>query len=263
VKFGGYGVFLLCAFFACYHFMAQSPHSHATGVSAVVVFLCAAAYALYPAIAGKFWVYHYMPFAYFVALSCGLCLYGWPPRREGLKSSAVRKGALSAAALIVAIFVNLNVPGYAVSTVLALKLGVPGQPPKEGRVDEIADWLERRMTPSDTVQPLDWTGGAVHAMLLTRARLATKFMYDYHFYHHLSSPVIRDLRRTFVGELKQSAPRFIIEIITKKPWVSGEDTTRDFSELRIILLRYYKVAKVGDGYRIHERIGEIPPSIRR
>jgi hypothetical protein len=114
------------------------------------------------------------------------------------------------------------------------------------------------------VQPLDWgNGGAIHAMLLSRVELATEFMYDYHFYHHISSPFTRNLRQVFLEQLRQAAPRFIIEIQKQKPWISGIDSSQSFPELTDYLKTYYSVATGGDGYIIHERISDPSQEIQQ
>jgi hypothetical protein len=103
------------------------------------------------------------------------------------------------------------------------------------------------------VQPLDWTGGAVHAMLVSEARLATPFVYDFHFYHNVSHEYIRNLRRRFVLSLRQSRARFIVQVVDDdKPWVHGEDTTREFKELQSIIDESYMVARAGQGFVIYE-----------
>lgn len=103
------------------------------------------------------------------------------------------------------------------------------------------------------MQPLDWAGGAVHALLLSKARLATRFIYDFHFYHHVSNPYIQNLRREFVRDLEMRRPRFVVEIVGEdKPWVSGTDTTREFPALRSLLARDYRTACQGNGYVIYE-----------
>ena len=121
-------------------------------------------------------------------------------------------------------------------------------------MDEIAAWLTERLEPGDTVQPLDWTGGSVHAMLLAKARLATRFLHDYEFYHHVSTPYVQELRTSFLSQFEDAAPRFVIEVFdASKPWVSGLDTSRSFPELEAVLRTDYSVAFAGDGYRIYER----------
>jgi hypothetical protein len=133
--------------------------------------------------------------------------------------------------------------------------GKPLPAPKWGRVDEIAAFLQAHMKPGDTVQPLDWTGGVLHGMLIAKALPATPYVYDYMFYHHLSRPYIQNLRKKFIASLEKAKPRFIIQVDDDKPWVSGADTSREFKELQQILERYYTVTFKGEyGYVIFERI---------
>ena len=58
-----------------------------------------------------------------------------------------------------------------------------------------------------SVLPLDVTGGAVHAMYRTHTALAGRFLYDFHFYHHVSSPMIQALRHEVVTDLEQQPAR--------------------------------------------------------
>lgn len=51
------------------------------------------------------------------------------------------------------------------------------------------------------MQPIDWTTGAVQALLRTEHPIGTRFLYDYHFYHHVQMPVIQKLRAQFVSQL--------------------------------------------------------------
>ncbi len=132
--------------------------------------------------------------------------------------------------------------------------GLPPVAPRRGRVDKIADFQKLHVEPGDKVQPLDWTGGVVHAMLLSRVEIATPFIYDFHFYHHISNPYIQTLRKRFMQKLKEAAPRYVIEIVHRyKPWVSGLDTTRNFKKLGRLLNADYLVRIKGNGYVIYER----------
>ncbi len=261
-RFGGYGALFLCSLFAYYRASTYIGRNKATFMSLVCLFLCTVLYAVYPTIAGKFWNYHYMPFAYFCAISAALCLYSWPKRLNS--SSIVRfQEALPLVILLVALTIVLQLPRYVRSSLYHLQRGPEVHAPKGGRVDEIADWLKSRLQPGDTVQPLDWAGGSIHAMLLAEAKLATRFMYDYHFYHHISSPFIQGLRKSFISQLRKAPPRFIIAVLASKPhvspWVSGIDSTREFPELRQFLADYYTVAFEGDGYLIYERMTDTQP----
>ena len=95
-------------------------------------------------------------------------------------------------------------------------------------------------------------------MLIAEAKLATRFMYDYHFYHDVSNPYIQGLRETFIKELETAQPRYIIQVIENKPWVSGVDTTREFPELEELLTENYSLAFEGDGYIILEKAAKVP-----
>lgn len=250
--FGGLGALLVCCLFAYYRMATPASRSRMATISLTCLALCMVAYLIYPTIAGKFWAYHYMPFAYFACLSVGLCLATEAVTGPSGRSSLLKE-ALATLILVVTITVQLPLSNFVYSTVADLR-DAPGlHAPKDGRVDEIAKWLKARLQPGDTVQPLDWTGGSLHAMMLADARLATRYMYDYHFYHHVSEPYIQELRRSFMEQLRAAAPRFLIEVETNKPWVSGPDTTRDFAELRQHINEFYASVFEGNGYRIYER----------
>lgn len=203
----------------------------------------ACCFSLYALLAGKFWPYHWLPFAYFMMQLSALCLVD----RPGARSGAVAR--LPAAVLFVTVVLMVRPP----EIFYHQASGRPIPPPKGGRIDEIAAYLKARLREGDTVQPLDWTGGAIPAMLIARAELATSFYYDVPFYHHVSSGYVQGLRRRFIGELAATAPRFIIRVETDKPWVSGPDTTREFRELQIFLDAEYQPAFMGMGYVIYER----------
>ena len=248
---GGFGLLVLLSMLAYYHVASQAGKDEAIHISLACLALCTLAYAVYPAFAGKFWPYHYMPLVYFCSLSAGLCLYENNSQKPPVLFR-VQKTILVAA---LAITVTVQLPIYYFISYLDLDLhaGREAHSPKNGRVDEIADWLKNNLRPGDTVQPLDWSGGSLHAMLLAKADLATRFMYDYHFYHHVSSPYIQGLRRTFISQLHDAIPRFIIAVNTNKPSVSGVDTTNEFPELSQFLYSCYSMAYEGSGYYIYER----------
>ena len=196
-------------------------------------------YALYPAAAGQFWPYHWLPFAYLVCLLGAMCLLDPRAGRWGMPLAFV------APLVLAGVFLLKGLPPRPLYDTLT---GHAAPAPLRGRVDAMAAYLRTHTGPGDTVQPLDWTGGAVHAMLLARVPLATPFVYDFHFYHHVSRPYIRALRERFVAALAAARPRVIIWVETDKPWVSGEDTTRKFPALETFLADHYRIDALGDGY---------------
>jgi hypothetical protein len=204
----------------------------------------ALAYSLSAVAAGKFWNYHWLPFQYFVILVASLCLVELPRTTHRLAS------LLPPVVLLLTVCLCIRPP----REFYAQARGRPLPPPKAGRVDEMASYLKSHLKDGDKVQPLDWTGGAVQAMLMTRAQPATPFIYDVLFYHHVSHPYVQGLRRRFIEDLRVSQPRFIIEVVSEdKPWVWGEDTTREFPELRSLLAADYTVTLRGEGFVAYER----------
>lgn len=201
----------------------------------------AAVFAVYPVFAGQFWNYHWIPLLWCLCLLAGGCLVA-PPAVVGRTAALLPK-----ATLLFALCVHPDI-------VSATKWLRPhAQDRSLAHVDAMAGFLQERLRPGDTVQPLDWTGGAVHAMLVGKARLATRFLYDYHLYHHVSEPFVQELRRRFVTEFTAARPRFVLEITGEdKPWPLGHDTTRSFPELERLLAADYVVAASGERYRIHE-----------
>ena len=147
-----------------------------------------------------------------------------------------------------------------VSALLATWTGDPASDVVKSRVRaegvpaEVAAFLRTHLVSGDLVQPLDWTGGAVHGMLEARAPLATRFMYDFHFYHHVDTPYIARLRRQFLRQLAEARPRFVIQVFGGRPWPGGPGTTREFPLLQAILDSEYRVVHEAETYRILERI---------
>jgi hypothetical protein len=251
IQVGRYSTFLLCSLFAYYYVVQNADGDRATTISLTCLCLCTLAYAVYPAFAGKFFSYHYMPFLYFCSMSIGLCLFKWPLQKSSLVFRT--KASLLLMLFIYTVTVQLSLPQFVDVLVSDLRSGPEAHAPKYGRVDEIAGWLKGRLRPGDTVQPLDYTGGSLHAMLLAETKLATQFPGDYPFYHNVSLPFIQGLRQSFISQLRKASPRFIIKVKTMKPWFSGIDTTRKFPALHQFLHDYYTVVHKGDGYFIYER----------
>jgi hypothetical protein len=122
------------------------------------------------------------------------------------------------------------------------------------RAVEITRFLEKNLKAGDTVQPLDWTGGTLLAMLETRAHIATPYVFDFYFYHHISHPYIQSLRADFMNDLQVANPRFIVEVTAiDKPWITGPDTSREFPELRAFLAANYSITIHKDDYVIYEK----------
>ena len=222
----------------------QRPAGRVLGARVWLLLTVFGAFLVYPFISGQFWLYHMMPLLYFGALAAGLCL-GVPESSEWRQPGRW----LPLIAVVSALGLTLNISPAS----QAQFRGQAPPPPKGGRVDAIAEYLRAHAAPGDTAQALDVTAGAIHALLEARVPSATSFIYDFHFYHHVSRPYIQDLRRRFVRELTGAQPRFIIQGTTEDKWPKGTDTSRDFPELQGVLDEFYRPAFSGDGFTIYER----------
>ncbi|HNB41887.1 MAG TPA: hypothetical protein PLG52_10335, partial [Anaerolineales bacterium] len=210
---GGSGLWLIPAAFGIYLNRNRQTYLLAS---------LAAIYAIYPALTGQFFPYHYIPFIYTIILVASLSL-----------SSNYQLPITNLAYIFLFAIILITIrPSQAFLRQLEGKDIVIAA----DRAAQISAFLEKNLEPGDQVQPLDWTGGSLLAMLETRAPIATSYIFDFYFYHHISNPYIQSLRADFMTQLQESKPRFIIEVTAiDKPWVSGEDTSRDFPELRAFL----------------------------
>jgi hypothetical protein len=197
--------------------------------------------AMYPATSGQFWHYHWLPF-YYVAL----CLASLSVRVLPLQNWRKRNIVY----IVAIVFLIFSLSKSAVTVFRggdSMYYGLLEVP------DEVSSFLSSHVKPGDTAQPVDWGRGAVHGMLMAKTPLATRFMYDFHFYHHVNSPYIQALRREFMNELSEKKPRFIIEVIKNRTWPRGKNTSREFLELNSFLEKHYVKAQTGKTYRILER----------
>ena len=199
-------------------------------------------YAMYPALSGQFFPYHYIPFIYIIVLTASLSLSTHHfPQPSFLFP-------LSSTILLATILITVKPSQTFIRQLEGKDIVIAAD-----RATQISSFLEKNLEPDDEVQPLDWTGGTLLAMLETRAPIATSYVFDFYFYHHVSNPYIQSLRADFMTQMQESKPRFIIEVTAiDKPWVSGEDTSREFPELRAYLAEHYSVTMEKEDYVIYE-----------
>jgi hypothetical protein len=214
----------------------------------------AVSYIIYTILASQFWLYHWLPFRVLAILCTALMLIPLRPFT----------GRLAAESLLILFFMTCLTTWTGTLDPYRYRLKAPytfadqlhGKPApvrKNGRVDEIAAFLRAAdLQPADRVQPLDWTEGALHGMLLAEAVIATPYLYNYHFYHYISDPYIQEIRRRFITQLTARPPRFLIETDDElRP--TGLDTTDSFPALENFVAENYTVVLEGNQYRIYER----------
>jgi len=185
----------------------------------------------------KGWEYHAYPLAAFAAV---LLFAELAPalRRRPLRAAPL-------AASLVAVVWLLGVKGVEAGDSGWIAL-------KERRVSALAADLAARVKPGDEVQVLDTTDGGVHALLRQRLREPSRFLYDFHFYHHVGAPMIERLRAELVRDLGARAPALIV--LWEPGWPAGGYERIDgFPALRTLLETRYARAHDGDAYRIYAK----------
>lgn len=246
-RFGNHGLWLIPAAFAMY--LNQNKKIYLLASLA----LC---YAVYPALTGQFFPYHYILFIYFIIILASFAVTSHKSQVAMIQSPVSNLQFSNSPITNYALLIFLLVILFSIKPSQTFIRQLNNQPivTSSDRAIEIANFLEKNLEEGDLVQPLDWTGGTLLAMLQTRTPIATDYVFDFYFYHHISNPYIQNLRNDFMNQLETSMPRFIIEVTSAdKPWVSGDDTTRiKFPELQTFLDENYSVTIQKDDYLIYE-----------
>ena len=122
---------------------------------------------------------------------------------------------------------------------------------KERRVSALVADLEGRIGRGDVVQMLDTTEAGVHALLRLHAVQPTRFLYDFHFYHDVETPIVQKLRADFIAGVDAHPPAFVV--LFERGWpAGGYERIERFEELRRRLSTYRVVAR-RDGYVVYAR----------
>ena len=232
----------------------------------------AAAYTIYPVFSGQFWYYHYLPMLYFASVG-GAFVLGPFDRDAPWAQRLVPAFIVFAAAFGLLAphsgwhganpYVHWSQPSTWYITKLIQQPRTGFAPlyrherhrPKGGVVEEIETYLKQRIEPGDTVQPLDWAGGGVvHAMLRAEVKIATPFIYYFHFFHHPDTEYIQNLRKKFLRELAEAKPRFIIRGLAGRDFIKGSYlATKRFDEADAFIGEHYEKLFQRRNYIVYER----------
>ena len=142
---------------------------------------------------------------------------------------------------------------------------------KERRVGALAADLAMRVRGGDLVQVLDTSDSGIHALLRQRLVEPTRFLYDFHFFHHVGTPMIERLRSELIDGLVNRRPAYIV--VARWDWLQAgyeradlydasaadvgpqpdDQPFRAFPALQDLLARSYRLDRQGDGYRIYAK----------
>lgn len=139
-------------------------------------------------------------------------------------------------------------PLVLVASLAAVLLGIhlhpaPDEGPDLGAIEQV---LLAESQPGDRVQVLDTTEGAKAVALRARLPSATRFVYDFHFFHDVGSPVNEELRAELIRSFDEAQPRFVI--VSGSSWSHRRSfaALADFPELEDRLRAYSVLYDDGD-----------------
>ena len=118
------------------------------------------------------------------------------------------------------------------------------------RVTTLAALVQPTLAQGRSVQMLDDVIGGLHTLYRLRAPHATRFLYDFHFFHHVSTPYIQNLRRQLLDELRASRPGVVVLFRHGQP-VGGFDRLEGFPELADWLADGYQLTRREDVFRVY------------
>jgi hypothetical protein len=185
---------------------------------------------------GRGWEYHLYPLALFtIALGAA----GLPGALDGVRV---------APALLLAVALGAVTGGLAVKG--TRNLAPDWIAAKHARARAVAEALAPVVASGQTVQVLDTTDGGIEALYRLGARQPTRFLYDFHFYHDVDRPYVRDLRAELLTGLQAWPPGAVA--LFEHGWPrGGYERLREFPELAAWLECGYRLAVEGDGFRVY------------
>lgn len=190
---------------------------------------------------GKGWEYHVYPLAAFASVLAFAELVPALRARRWMTAVPV------AAALLVAAVMIQNKGAEAAA---AAEGGWISD--KARRVDAVTSDLRTRLHPGDTVQVLDTTEGGIQALLRIGVIEPTRFVYDFHFFHDVDTPVVRALRAELMRDLRARPPRLIV--VFQRGWpTGGYERLEAFGDLWRLLESDYRPDADRDGYVIYAK----------
>lgn len=205
------------------------------------------AFTFYEVIAGKFWVNHMLPSAYWTLL-CFVLLLTLPSDNTKIFGKTL--------AIIFLILVALA--GYFFSSTSFLQMHAAhnkeAKTSENWRARQIAAFLNAQyLRTEDTVQMLDIAGDGQAALLQARATSATRHLIDTPLYMQPDSDATQALRKEFIEDLNNRKPRFII-YFEQYLHPGGGNRLQEFKPLAAIIEQDYEIAEQRDGsYTIYRR----------
>jgi hypothetical protein len=210
---------------------------------AIITFL----FTFYEAIAGKFWLNHMFPSAYWSILCFSLLLT--PCQETSRKSVKIFSLILLAPIVLVGWIL-----GSHVFTQMQTAHDNEANKPDAWRARQIAHFLQQQqLGTDDTVQMLDMAGDGQAALLMARATSSTRHLIDVPLYMQPESAANKALRQEFIADINTNKPAYIV-YTDQFLHPGGGNRLKEFRELYAIIGQHYELAEFRDGsYTIYRR----------
>lgn len=204
------------------------------------------AFTFYEVIAGKFWLNHMFPSAYWICLCFALLL-------TPTAITSHRQTLIAMLLLLPAGWLAWTMSSMSWSDMHAA-WQQEAQAPQQWRARRVADFLHTQaLQENDRVQVLDMAGDGQASLLLARATSATRHLIDVPLYMQPDTAATQALRQELLTTLNANPPRFII-FFDEFLHPGGGNRLREFRELAAILDQQYELAERADGeYSIFRR----------
>ena len=240
LKFNEKPLFLVSGVLGAYLVLFRLNIGKADKKKVLLLVILTIIFAVYTTLSGQYWPHHWLPCTYLVSILASFCF---------IKSDSFKREKYFVLFFLCVAVLSLFVPykGF-----LSQLKGKDVDVEQQQRVNQISDYVIKNAGPNDRIQLLDWMGGTGEAMLKARKDAATRYVYDFYFYHHVSTPYIINLRKDFMQELTQNPPKFIIKILDMRPIPRGFDTAESFPEMDKYIEDNYTVDLKGSGYLIYK-----------
>jgi len=120
-----------------------------------------------------------------------------------------------------------------------------------GEVHLLTDDLKGLLAPSEKIQVL-FSDVTIHKVLLRlEYPIATRFLFDFHFFYSIDQPYIQKLRTEFLNALKLQPPKLFV--VLKYGWpIFGYIRLKSFPELYAWINENYKIMLQRPNYRIYK-----------
>lgn len=198
------------------------------------------AFTLYEVIAGKFWLNHMFPSAYWVCLCFALLLTSHHTDQKFWRSW------IAVFLLLLTAGLGWLVSSNSVQSMFAAYKKEAMQP-EAWRARQIAAALQTSgLKPDDTVQMLDIAGDGQAALLIAQATSATRHLIDVPLYMQPDSAATQALRQEFIRDLTANNPAFIV-YVDQFLHPGGGNRLNEFKALSTFIVEHYDTAIVEDG----------------